>query len=74
MIKILIVDDEEGVRRSLKKLLQRDGYDILLAENGTEAIDIVREHVNEIETVICDFKMPGLDGLGNTNGNQQDQS
>ena len=63
MIKILIVDDEEGVRRSLKKLLQRDGYDILLAENGTEAIDIVRQHVNEIETVVCDFKMPGLDGL-----------
>jgi adenylate cyclase len=63
MIKILIVDDEEGVRRSLKKLLQRDGYDIFLAENGTEAIDIVRQHVNEIETVICDFKMPGLDGL-----------
>ena len=63
MIKILIVDDEEGVRRSLKKLLQRDGYDILLAENGTEAIDIVRQQVNEIETVICDFKMPGLDGL-----------
>jgi len=63
MIKILIVDDEEGVRRSLKKLLQRDGYDILLAENGTEAIDIVRQRVNEIETVVCDFKMPGLDGL-----------
>jgi adenylate cyclase len=63
MIKILIVDDEEGVRRSLEKLLQRDGYDVFLAENGMEAIDIVRQHVNEIETVICDFKMPGLDGL-----------
>jgi adenylate cyclase len=63
MIKILIVDDEEGVRRSLEKLLQRDGYDVFLAENGTQAIDIVRQHVNEIETVICDFKMPGLDGL-----------
>ncbi|MGZ6274727.1 MAG: adenylate/guanylate cyclase domain-containing protein [Syntrophales bacterium] len=63
MIKILIVDDEEGVRISLKKLLQRDGYDIYVAENGTEAITIVKQHVNDIETVICDFKMPGLDGL-----------
>jgi adenylate cyclase len=62
MIKILIVDDEEGVRLSLKKVLQRDGYDILLAENGTIAIEIVRQ-LNEIETVISDFKMPGLDGL-----------
>ncbi len=63
MIKILIVDDEEGVRISLKKVLHRDGYDIVLAETGLEAIDIVRKHVNEIETVISDFKMPGLDGL-----------
>jgi len=63
MIKILVVDDEEGVRISLKKVLQRDGYDIMSAENGTEAVGIVRNHINEIETVICDFKMPGLDGL-----------
>jgi class 3 adenylate cyclase len=63
MIKILIVDDEEGVRISLKKVLHRDGYDITTAENGMEAIDIVRKHINEIETVISDFKMPGLDGL-----------
>ena len=63
MIKILIVDDEEGVRISLKKVLHRDGYDIVLAETGMEAIDIVRKHTNEIETVISDFKMPGLDGL-----------
>jgi adenylate cyclase len=63
MIKILIVDDEEGVRISLKKVLQRDGYDIMIAENGMDAVEIVRNHINEIETVICDFKMPGLDGL-----------
>ena len=63
MIKILIVDDEEGVRISLKKVLQRDGYEIFLAENGMEAIDFVRNHINEIDAVISDFKMPGLDGL-----------
>jgi adenylate cyclase len=63
MIKILVVDDEEGVRISLRKVLQRDGYEIMAAENGMEAVDIVRNHMNEIETVICDFKMPGLDGL-----------
>jgi len=63
MIKILIVDDEEGVRRSLKKVLQNDDYEILLAENGMEAIEIVQKLINEIETVISDFKMPGLNGL-----------
>ncbi|MCX5846983.1 MAG: response regulator [Deltaproteobacteria bacterium] len=63
MIKILIVDDEEGVRISLKKVLQRDGYEIILAENGMDAIDYVRNHMNEIDAVISDFKMPGIDGL-----------
>ncbi len=62
-MKILVVDDEEGVRISLKKVLQRDGYEIVLAENGRQAIDMANAMVNEIETVISDFKMPGLDGL-----------
>ncbi|MFA4915103.1 MAG: adenylate/guanylate cyclase domain-containing protein [Syntrophales bacterium] len=63
MMKVLVVDDEEGVRISLKKVLQRDGYDVLLAENGMQAIEIVQKMLNEIDTVISDFKMPGLDGL-----------
>ncbi len=60
---VLIVDDEEGVRRSLKKVLERDQYAILLAENGQEAISIVKSNNRDIETVISDFKMPGLNGL-----------
>ena len=63
MMGLLIVDDEEGVRRSLKKVLERDGYAIFLAAGGSEAIDIVRENIHQIETVICDYKMPGIDGL-----------
>jgi len=60
---LLVVDDEEGVRRSLKRVLERDGYDISLAEKGNEAVDIVRERRDSIETVISDYKMPGMDGL-----------
>ncbi|MCK9393072.1 MAG: response regulator [Syntrophales bacterium] len=60
---VLVVDDEEGVRRSLKKVLERDQYSILLAESGQEAIEIVRANNRDIETVISDFKMPGLNGL-----------
>lgn len=62
-MKILIVDDEEGVRLSLRKVLQRDGYEVLVAEKGADAIDIVRQFNDDIETVISDFKMPGMDGL-----------
>jgi DNA-binding NtrC family response regulator len=63
IVKILIIDDEEGVRISLKKVLERDGYEVLLAERGAEGIDIVHQFPEDIETVISDFKMPGLDGL-----------
>jgi adenylate cyclase len=63
MIGLMVVDDEEGVRRSLRKVLERDGYDILLAENGEQAVHMVRENHSRLETVISDFKMPGMDGL-----------
>ncbi|MBN1827679.1 MAG: response regulator [Deltaproteobacteria bacterium] len=60
---ILIVDDEAIVRRSLEKVLKNEGYRIFLAEDGYRAIDIVKERQEAIETVISDYKMPGLDGI-----------
>ncbi len=60
---LMVVDDEEGVRRSLKRVLEREGYRIILAENGEEALDIVRSDSRGIETVISDYRMPGMDGL-----------
>lgn len=62
-MKILIIDDEEGVRISLQKVLTRGGYEVLLAERGAEGIEIVRQFPEDIEVVISDFKMPGIDGL-----------
>jgi DNA-binding NtrC family response regulator len=60
---LMVVDDEEGVRRSLKKVLERDGYRIVLAENGEEALRIIKGDGRELETVISDYRMPGIDGL-----------
>lgn len=62
-MKILIVDDDEGIRVSLKIVLERDGYEVLVAERGAEGIEIVRQFPEDIEMVISDFKMPGMDGL-----------
>lgn len=63
MIGLVIVDDEEGVRRSIKRVLEKDGYRIYQAERGEEAIDYIRRDGRDIGTVISDFKMPGMDGL-----------
>ncbi len=62
-MKLLVVDDEEGVRRSLKKVLEKDGYEVILAEDGNQAIAIVANNPHSIEVVISDYKMPGIDGL-----------
>jgi adenylate cyclase len=60
---LLVVDDEEGVRRAVQKALGRENYEVFLAPNGSEAIAIVKDHPAEIAICISDFKMPGLDGL-----------
>lgn len=60
---LLIVDDEEGVRRAVQKALGKTHYEVFTAPNGNEAIGIVKDHPAEIAICISDFKMPGLDGL-----------
>ena len=60
---LLVVDDEEGVRRAVQKALGRENYEVFTASSGNEAILIVKDHPAEIAICISDFKMPGLDGL-----------
>ncbi len=59
--QILIADDEANLRRVLGAQLSRDGYDVLLAEDGEEALAMIAEH--HIDVVISDLKMPKLDGI-----------
>jgi DNA-binding response OmpR family regulator len=59
--KILIVDDEEGIRNSLGEYLARQGFKTSLAENGAVALEKVRAEKPDI--VILDFQLPLLDGL-----------
>lgn len=58
---ILVVDDEESIRISLAGILEDEGYHIVLAEDGTEALDIIREEVPDL--VLLDIWMPGMDGI-----------
>ena len=58
--KILICDDEEGIRESLKLILEND-YDLVFAQNGEEAVNSMR--TIPIDITILDIKMPKKDGL-----------
>lgn len=59
--KLLLVDDEEGIRKVLGIALADAGYTVFTAENGTEALDIFRKETPPI--VLTDIKMPGMDGI-----------
>ncbi len=58
---ILLVDDEEGIRKVLGISLQDVGYEVLTAANGEEALGIFRAKKPDI--VLTDIKMPGMDGI-----------
>ncbi len=61
-MKILVVDDERAVRESLRRALELEGYEIELAEDGSQALDRV-EADGEPDAMILDVLMPGVDGL-----------
>jgi len=61
MAKILVVDDESSIRRTLKDILEFEKHEVVLAPDGTEAIDYFREE--EFDVVLLDIKMPEIDGM-----------
>lgn len=60
--KILVVDDEQNIRKSLKMILEYEDYAFLEAADGEEALDIVEETVG-LDIILLDVKLPGRDGL-----------
>src|SRR5262245_2976104 len=63
---ILIADDEPSVLDTVRAIIQRQGYGVLLAADGEEALKLSRNHVGDIDVLITDMKMPGMDGLALT--------
>ena len=59
--KILTVDDSATMRDMLAATLKTAGYDVLLAENGQEGLDVLES--NEVDVIITDINMPIMDGF-----------
>ncbi len=59
--KILIVDDQFGIRILLNEVFQKEGYSTFQAANGIQALDIVKKHSPDL--VLLDMKIPGMDGI-----------
>lgn len=59
--RVLIVDDEETVRTTVEQFLVDRGYDVLALPDGSKAL--FRQLYEQVDAVVLDFQMPGLDGL-----------
>ena len=60
-MKILVVDDEAGIRSVIREYLESENYDVIESSNGEEAINIALD--NNIDLIIMDIMMPVLDGF-----------
>ncbi len=58
---ILVIDDEEIIRTSCRKVLEPEGYTVKTAQNGKDALKILSQRVFDL--VVIDLKMPGMDGI-----------
>lgn len=61
-MRILVVDDDRAVRESLRRSLEFNGYRVVLAGDGSQALDIVSR--DRPDAMVLDVMMPGIDGLG----------
>ncbi|KYG59588.1 response regulator [Planococcus maritimus] len=61
MKRILIVDDQQGIRLLLKEVFEREGYETWIAGSGREALELTEEECPDM--VLMDMKMPGMDGI-----------
>ena len=59
---ILVVDDEETVCTIAKRMLEWMGFDVLMAGDGREALEVFRDHADEIDCILLDLTMPRMDG------------
>ncbi|MEA1981476.1 MAG: response regulator, partial [candidate division Zixibacteria bacterium] len=58
---VLVVDDDETIREMISKILSLNGFQVVLASDGLEALNLLEQ--NRIQIVITDMKMPEMDGM-----------
>ena len=63
--KILVVDDEEDVRETIKLQLESENYNVIEAENGEEAIKVLKsgDNLTNCGLILCDIRMPKVNGI-----------
>jgi len=63
MSRLLVVEDEVHIASGLRFNLEADGHEVLLADNGEAALDLIAKHPARIDLVVLDVMLPGIDGF-----------
>ena len=63
MARILVAEDEEGLRTLVARALTLDGHEIVTANDGAEALDLLTRNRGEFELLLTDIRMPIMDGI-----------
>ena len=59
----LIVDDSRAMRKIIGKIMRRQGFELLEAENGAVGLDMLKQHHEQIDVLFVDWNMPVMNGL-----------
>ena len=59
-LTVLCVDDEVNILKSMKRLLYKQNYQLLLADSGAKALELMKQH--DVHLIMCDMKMPVMSG------------
>ena len=63
MARVLIADDEESMRTLVARAIAMDGHDIVTAQDGAEALDILTQEAGAFDLLLTDIQMPIMDGI-----------
>ena len=63
MTNILVIDDEQNVRDACSRILSKDGWSVICAENGNQGLDAIRSRPESIDVTLLDLMMPGMSGM-----------
>ena len=63
MARILIADDEEAIRSLIARALRQDGHEVMTANDGAQALDVLVREKGAFELLLTDIRMPVMDGI-----------
>ncbi|PTW63304.1 response regulator receiver domain-containing protein [Breoghania corrubedonensis] len=63
MARILVTEDDDAVRSFVKRALELDGHTVEIAEDGAQAVDVIKQAGGDFDLLLSDIKMPVMDGI-----------